>query len=212
MGCSDSPHHLLPRCSLGAAACCLLFMLTRAILMLAVVLAADALGSGAANGGTPRTPNLDQLSREGVRFGNAYTSTPTCTPARAAILTGQSPWSHGMLGAGDIAHKYPFEMPVALAALGYTTISIGKDHFGWDVAANHSPPVDPVFDAGNTGSGQLHGYQRTSLSDGGVKTDDYHQWFSRELPGETPGTRGALASSVLSDYLYSGVYRCSRFG
>jgi hypothetical protein len=60
-------------------------------------------------------------------------STPTCTPARAAILTGQSPWNHGMLGYGDVAPVYPFEMPVALQSLGYTTSSIGKDR-AWNHA------------------------------------------------------------------------------
>ena len=58
-----------------------------------------------------KTPNLDKLASEGIRFTNSFSSTPTCTPARAAILTGQSPWNHGMLGYGAVAHTYPFEMP-----------------------------------------------------------------------------------------------------
>ena len=45
-----------------------------------------------------KTPNLDRIAREGFRFSNAYTSTPSCTPARSALLTGMSPWHHGMLG------------------------------------------------------------------------------------------------------------------
>ena len=52
-----------------------------------------------------RTPNLDKLAAEGVRFSNAFSSTPSCTPARAAILTGLSPWYHGMLGYGVIATR-----------------------------------------------------------------------------------------------------------
>jgi arylsulfatase A-like enzyme len=77
------------------------------------------------------TPNMDRIAKEGVLFKWGYTSTPTCTPARAAILTGQKPWNHGSLGAVAVAHSYPFEMPTTLAALGYSTTSIGKDHFGW---------------------------------------------------------------------------------
>ena len=42
-----------------------------------------------------RTPALDSLALEGARFSRAYSATPTCTPARAAILTGLSPWRHG---------------------------------------------------------------------------------------------------------------------
>jgi hypothetical protein len=36
-----------------------------------------------------RTPSIDRLSREGIRFENAYTACPSCSPSRAAILTGQ---------------------------------------------------------------------------------------------------------------------------
>ena len=77
------------------------------------------------------TPHMDRIAKEGALFKWGYTSTPTCTPARAAILTGQKPWNHGSLGAVSVATEYPFEMPVQLAALGYSTTSIGKDHFGW---------------------------------------------------------------------------------
>jgi len=40
-------------------------------------------------GPTAHTPNLDRLAREGARFVNAYSSTPTCTPARACLLEAQ---------------------------------------------------------------------------------------------------------------------------
>eukprot|EP00729_Bicosta_minor_P027116 gene27116-30401_t len=96
------------------------------LFMMADQLRADAQGSDARFGGKPNTPNLDKLGEEGLRFTNAFSSTPTCTPARAAILTGQSPWNHGMLGYGNVAPVYPFEMPVALQSLGYTTSSIGE--------------------------------------------------------------------------------------
>ena len=37
------------------------------------------------------TPNLDAFAETGVRFDNAYTAAPTCTPALGALLTGQAP-------------------------------------------------------------------------------------------------------------------------
>src|SRR5271169_6194900 len=55
---------------------------------------------GAAGNSAIHTPNLDRLAQGGVMFRHAYSSTPTCTPARAALLTGMSPWNHGMLGYG----------------------------------------------------------------------------------------------------------------
>jgi len=36
-----------------------------------------------------KTPTIDQLSENGIRFTNAYCSAPSCTPARASMLTGQ---------------------------------------------------------------------------------------------------------------------------
>ena len=76
-----------------------------------------------------RTPNIDRIAHEGVRFDCAYTSTPSCTPARSALLTGLSPWHHGMLGMVRMATRYPLEKPRALAEAGYYTTVIGKNHF-----------------------------------------------------------------------------------
>ena len=57
------------------------------------------------------TPNLDRLASEGTLFVSAYSSTPSSTPARSGLLTGLSPWHHGMLGYGALAEKYKYEMP-----------------------------------------------------------------------------------------------------
>ena len=52
---------------------------------------------GAAGNRAIHTPNLDRIAAEGVRFTNAYSSMPTCTPARSGLLSGLAPWNHGML-------------------------------------------------------------------------------------------------------------------
>ncbi len=123
-----------------------------------------------------KTPNLDQLAMEGVRYTNAFSTTPTCTPARAAILTGLSPWYHGMLGYGQVANRYDFEMPRALSDAGYYTCSIGKDHFGWNSTAN---------------DGIDHGYHQTDLYDGlPDELDNYDQWLAKEYPGVNPMATG----------------------
>jgi arylsulfatase A-like enzyme len=66
-------------------------------------------GAGAYGNRVIRTPNIDRIAREGALFRCAYSSTPTCTPARSAILTGLSPWHHGMLGMTQMAQRYPLE-------------------------------------------------------------------------------------------------------
>ena len=57
------------------------------------------------------TPHLDKLANEGTLFMNAYSSCPSSTPARAGLLTGMSPWHHGMLGYGRVAPKYVMVSP-----------------------------------------------------------------------------------------------------
>lgn len=130
-----------------------------------------------------RTPSLDRLKAEGVEFRSAWSSTPTCTPARAALLTGRSPWGHGLLGAGAVAPSYALEFPELLRKAGYHTIAIGKNHYGWD----------PSTDAGVG-----HGFQETHLYDGlgqwspgsphswDGEWDDYDRWFEEKVPGKDP--------------------------
>tara|TARA_B110000208_G_scaffold188974_1_gene249677 strand:- start:996 stop:3248 length:2253 start_codon:yes stop_codon:yes gene_type:complete len=130
------------------------------------------------------TPNLDKIAAGGLTMRMSFSSTPTCTPARAALLTGMSPWNHGMLGYGTVAPFYPVEFPRVLGTLGgYTTASFGKDHFGWNSSDER---------------GNDHGYQTTMLYDGlgswnahasnhwAGEFDEYDQWFERTLPGKDP--------------------------
>ncbi|MHC4521531.1 MAG: sulfatase-like hydrolase/transferase, partial [Planctomycetota bacterium] len=74
---------------------------------------------GCAGNTAIKTPHLDSIAADGALFSSAYTSAPSCTPARSGILTGLSPWHHGMLGYGRVAGRYPFELPQALREAGY---------------------------------------------------------------------------------------------
>ena len=55
-----------------------------------------AWGMGCAGNTEIKSPNLDRLAREGIRFDNFFCTSPVCSPARASILTGRIPSQHGV--------------------------------------------------------------------------------------------------------------------
>jgi len=130
---------------------------------------------GAAGNSIVQTPHMDSLARDGVMFTNAYSSTPSCTPARSALLTGMSPWGHGMLGYGQVAEKYPVELPQVLRDAGYYTAGIGKMHWSPQRAR--------------------HGFHQTILDESGREESrdfrsDYRSWFWSEEPLGDPDATG----------------------
>lgn len=76
-----------------------------------------------------KTPYLDSLAAEGTYFPNAYSSCPSCIPARAALFTGLSQEHHGRVGYQDgIRWDYQNMLPQVLADAGYHTEAVGKLH------------------------------------------------------------------------------------
>ena len=146
---------------------------------------ADCLGS--AGNRVIRTPHLDQLASEGVRFSHAYSSTPTCTPARSALLTGLSPWHHGMLGYADIAERYPLEKPRAMRDAGYYTITVGKQHYSpmRNSHGYHQMVLDEHCPCGNGPQALAE-----ALKKGPVERSDYEAWFYSEAPNLDPHATG----------------------
>lgn len=88
------------------------------------------------------TPNLDRLAGDGVRFDNGYTPTAICTPARAAVASGEYPFKNGVTSNGGnwphlLEDCEPY--PTLLRDAGYNVGLSGKWHLG-------TPPSEFGFD------------------------------------------------------------------
>jgi arylsulfatase A-like enzyme len=78
-----------------------------------------------------KTPNLDELANEGVRFTNAYCANPMCMPNRATIFTGKYPSIHGVRSNGINLNKSIPTITQTLLDHNYQTYSIGKVHLNF---------------------------------------------------------------------------------
>ena len=94
-------------------------------------------------GASVETPNIQRLAEEGVLFRRAFSAAPTCSPSRAALLTGQSSHAAGMLG---LAHRgFSLRDPrqhlaSVLRANGYATTLFGMQH------VTHGDPSELGYD------------------------------------------------------------------
>jgi arylsulfatase A-like enzyme len=102
--------------------------------------------------GTPndlvRTPHFDRLAAEGVLFRTAFVSSPSCTPCRSALLTGQHFWrtGRGAILQGAIWEDHLPAFPLQLREAGY---HIGKSYKVWSPGT----PADAPY------GGQAHAYE-----------------------------------------------------
>lgn len=141
------------------------------------------------------TPNIDRLAASGMRFTQALSNAPVCSPARASLMTGRFPSRHGvtdwigaltgerwrshnrhtrMLPATnlDALPTSLLTLPEAMREAGYTTVLAGKWHLGGD----RSTPEDHGFDV-NIG-GWEHGSPRGGYFD---------PYDNPKLPNRRPG-------------------------
>ncbi len=92
---------------------------------------------GCYGNGVIKTPSLDGLARDGVRFVGAFCTTASCSASRSVILTGMYNHANGQYGhQHDYHHFISFpnvkSLPILLAEAGYRTARIGKYHVAPD--------------------------------------------------------------------------------
>jgi arylsulfatase A-like enzyme len=131
-----------------------------------LLILADDLGYGdlSSYGATDlRTPHIDELVEDGIRFDNFYANSPVCSPTRAAILTGRYP---ELVGVPGVIRTHPEDswgylapdavlLPELLGRAGYHTAIVGKWHLGLE-APNR--PGDRGFD-------DVHGFLGDMMDD-----------------------------------------------
>ena len=145
-----------------------------------------------------KTPNIDRIGNEGIRFTDGYGQN-SCTAGRAAFITGQSPFRTGLLkvglpGAKEGIYKEDPTIAEILSTMGYATGQFGKNHLGdldehlptnhgfeefygnlYHLNAEEEPesidyPKDPRFKKKYGPRGVIHSYAGGSITDTGPLT------------------------------------------
>ncbi|MBN1352599.1 sulfatase [candidate division KSB1 bacterium] len=87
-----------------------------------------------------RTPYLDRLAEQSLNFTTAISGCPVCSPARASIMTGQYPLTHGVFVNDVYLQNRTTSLAQALKQVGYKTAYIGKWHLDGHGRSSYIPP------------------------------------------------------------------------
>jgi arylsulfatase A-like enzyme len=142
----------------------------------------DTLGC---NGGTiARTPVVDRLAAEGIRYERAVPQSVVCMPSRSTIITGQHPTTHGVWMNGV---PLPADAPSVADVLhdaGYRTALIGKAHFEPFLDPFLRFPENALARTGTTPVGGVHrGFEHLEMAThSGIGPLHYAQWLFKEHP------------------------------
>ncbi|MGJ8544106.1 MAG: arylsulfatase [Sulfitobacter sp.] len=151
-----------------------------------------AFGGGVALGAA--TPNMDQLALEGLKLTSTYAQY-TCTPTRAALMTGRLPMRTGLIRpilAGDKVTKNPWEDEVSLPGLlsdnGYHSLLVGKWHVG---ETEGMRPHDIGFD-------EFYGYFRAQKEY--IQRYDEHRYGDLVLDDDKRGRYDSIGADDTLTY------------
>ena len=134
---------------------------------------------GVYNPGFAHTPNLNKIAADGVVFYRAYTAHPTCTPARASMLTGQYASRHGAYTIGTTTPEDCLKLTSLLSAAGYRTCAVGKMHFQQVSTAGRFESPPRIYDERfwRDFDGPYYGFEWTRLLNS--HTSEEQAWAMR---------------------------------
>ncbi|MBT4498290.1 MAG: sulfatase-like hydrolase/transferase, partial [Gemmatimonadetes bacterium] len=160
-----------------------------------------------------RTPNIDRLAAQGVRFETAYTTCPVCSPARGTVMTGLYPHAHGICSnahnLGSAVHELadrPELLSRRLQVAGYRCGYSGKWHLGSDSTRAFGGPNEPSLPKdvgfegqnfpGHGGGGFNYPEYRAYLEENGFVHEVYQVQEDRERVWPYGVLRGEVESTV----------------
>jgi arylsulfatase A-like enzyme len=137
-----------------------------------------------------RTPNLDRLAAEGIRFTQAYAGSTVCAPSRCVLMTGLHTGHCRIRGNGDVPLE-PEDVTVAeiLKGAGYSTVALGKWGIGLENSTGH--PNRQGFD-------EWFGYLDQTLAHNYYPEYLYRNEGLWQLRGNAKGLKGEYSHDLFT--------------